>query len=212
MEIASFFRLTVRRVVALVVAGLLAAAVAGLVAYRSPAKYQGTAVLFTAQVLKPNTPQYALQPVADNLLNMVFTSQVVDHAAKVSGQSAGQIAGNLEAGPAGQSDVQLTYTSTNAAAVPVVLKAAGHEALKVLGETQLESAKTVVKQAQSEVDAAAATLANFEQAHGTAATVQHETLGDDVDRTRQALNDANGAVADAQAVLKYAPRCRRWSQ
>jgi len=204
MEIASFFRLSVRRVVALVVVGVVAAAVAGVVALRSPAKYQGTAVLFTAQVLKPGFPQYSLQPVADNLQNMVFTSGVVDRAARVSGESAGQIAGNLEAGPAGTSDVQVTYTSTRAAAVPVVLRAVAHGALRQLGETQLESARSVVTQAQKAADQAAAALASYEAQHGTAASATHQQLQDDVDRTRGDLGSAKAAVADAQDVVTRA--------
>jgi hypothetical protein len=204
MEIASFFRLSVRRVVALAVVGLVAAGVAGVVAYRSPAKYQGSALLFTAQVLKPGIPQYSLAPVSDNLLNMVFTSSVVDRAARLSGESPGQVAGNLEAGPAGTNDVQVSYTSTNAAAVPVVLKAVSHEALRVLGRTQLASAEAGRTQAQKDVTKAAAALSAYESAHGTSATTEHEQLSNEVDRTYQALGEANQAVADAQDVLTRA--------
>ena len=156
--------------------GLVAAGVAGVVAYRSPAKYQGSAVLFTAQVMKPGIPQYSLQPVSDNLQNMVFMSSVIDRAARLSGQSVGQIAGNLEAGPAGTNDVQMSYTSSDAAAVPVVLKSVAHGTLRLLGETQLDSARSVVVEAQKAVVKAGAALAAYEAANGSAASTEHESL------------------------------------
>jgi hypothetical protein len=204
MEISSFFRMTWRRFVALVVVGLVAALVAGVVALRSPAKYQGSAVMFTAQVLRPGFPQYSLQPMSDNLQNMVFVGSVIDRAARVSGQSVSQIAGSLEAGPAGTNDVQITYSSTDAAAVPVVLKSVAHGALRQLGQTQLDSAQSVLVQAKDDVAKASAALVADEQAHGTASSVAHDSLVDEVNRTRGALSDANGAVGDAQAILTRA--------
>ena len=204
MEISSFFRLTLRRFVALVVVGLVAALVAGVVAMRSPAKYQGSAVMFTAQVLRPGFPQYSLQPLSDNLQNMVFVGAVIDGAARVSGQSPGQIAGNLEAGPAGANDVQITYSSSDAAAVPVVLKSVAHGSLRELGQTQLDSARSVLAQAQENVNKAASALSKFEQANGTGSSVAHDALVDEVNRSRGSLSDANGAVADAQAILTRA--------
>ena len=205
MEIASFFRLSVRRVAALALVGLSAAVVAGVVAYRSPAKYQGSAVLFTAQVMKPGIPQYSLQPVADNLANMVFTSSVVDRAARVSGQSAGQIAGNLESGPAGTNDVQVTYTSSICGGgAAVVLKAVAHGTLRLLGETQLDSARSVVVEARKAVVSAGQALSAYEAKNGTAASTDHESLANEVNRAQQGLGDANQAVADAQDVVTRA--------
>jgi hypothetical protein len=134
----------------------------------------------------------------------VFTSSVVDRAARVSGQSAGQIAGNLESGPAGTNDVQVTYTSSDAAAVPVVLKAVAHGTLRLLGETQLDSARSVVVEAQKAVVKAGAALSAYEAANGTAASTAHESLVNEVNRAQQGLGDANQAVADAQDVVTRA--------
>jgi hypothetical protein len=204
MEISSFFRLTLRRFVALLVVGVVAAALAGLVALRSAAKYQGSAVMFTAQVLKPGFPQYSLQPVSDNLQNMVFVGSVVDAASRASGEPAGQIASNLEAGPAGTDDIQVTYTSTNAKAVPVVLDSIAHGGLRELGRTQLKSAQSVVAQSQRDVNKTGTALFNYEQTHGTAASVQLLALQADETRALQALDDANSAVVDAQQVITRA--------
>jgi hypothetical protein len=204
MEISSFFRLTMRRFVALVVVGVVVAALAGAVALRSAAKYQGSAVMFVAQVLAPGFPQYSLQPVSDNLQNMVFVSSVIDAGAKASGQSAGQISSNLVAGIAGTNDVQVTYTSPDPAAVPVVLKAVAHQALRVLGETELKSAQAVVVRAQRDVNTAGTNFFNYTQTHGTAASVDYLALQAEEERALRALTDANSSVADAQALITRA--------
>ncbi len=204
MEIASFFLLTMRRFVALLLVGVVVAALAAAVALRSAAKYQGSAVMFVAQVLAPGFPQYSLQPVSDNLQGMVFVSSVADAAARASGESADQISANLTAGTAGTNDVQVTYSSTNAAAVPVVLKTVAHQAFRVLGETQLKSAQAVVTRAQRDVNAAGTALFNYDNQHGTAASAEQLALQGEETRALNALSDANGAVADAQAVITRA--------
>jgi hypothetical protein len=201
MESSSFFRLTLRRCGALVLVGLVVAGLAAAVALRSATKYQGTAVMFVAQVMAPNTPQYVLQPVSDNVQNMVFVGSVVDAAARASGQSPDQISSNLQAGPAGTNDVQITYTSTDEAAVPVVLKAVAKAAFRELGETQLKSAQAALPQAQIAANNAGTALSGYEQANGTAASVEHLALQGEQQRALQALTDTNTAIADAQAVI-----------
>jgi hypothetical protein len=201
MEISSFFRFSIRRLVAVLVIGGIAAAVAAVVTYRQPAEYQGNATIFTAQVLNPGFPQYSIQPIADNLTSMVYAASAIDKAAKATGESPGQIAGNLQAADNNTNNVQLQYTSTNAKAIPVVLETVAHQALKVLGDSALLSAQKVHDKALSDLATANAALTKHDAASGTSASPERQLLVDAVNRTTSEVDSANGQIADAEAQL-----------
>jgi hypothetical protein len=201
MEISSFFRFSIRRLVAVLVIGGIAAAVAAVVTYRQPAQYQGNATIFTAQVLNPGVPQYSIQPIADNLTSMVFAASAINKAAKATGEAPGQIAGNLQAVDNNTNNVDLQYTSTNAKAIPVVLETVAHQGLKVLGNTALASAEKVLEQAQKDLDKANADLTAHDTNSGTAASPQRQLLVDAVNRATGEIDSANAQINDAQSQL-----------
>jgi hypothetical protein len=201
MEISSFFRFSMRRLVAVLVVGVLAAGIGAVIAYREPAKYKGTATIFTSQVLDPGIPQYSVQPIADNLTQLVFAAKAIEKAAKASGESPGQIAGNLQAADNNTNNVQLQYTSPNARAVPIVLETVAHEALKVLGNTSLESAQKVLAKAQKDSTTADNKLAAHDTQFGTTSSPQRQQLIDAVNRANNQVDDASGAISSAEAQL-----------
>jgi hypothetical protein len=201
MEISSFFRFSIRRLVAVLVVGGIAAVVAAAIVYRQPAEYQGNATIFTAQVLNPGFPQYSIQPIADNLTSMVFSASAIEKAAKASGESPGQIAGNLQAADNNTNNVDLQYTSSNAAAIPIVLRTVSHQALKVLANTSLQSEQKVLEKAQKDVQAANTALTNHDNQFGTSASPTRQQLVDTLNRATGQVDAASAAIAEAEAQL-----------
>src|SRR5262249_34743601 len=131
----------------------------------------------------------------------VFAAKAIEKAAKASGESPGQIAGNLQAADNNTNNVQLQYTSPNARAVPIVLETVAHQALKVLGNTSLESAQKVLAKAQKDSTDADNKLAEHDTQFGTASSPQRQQLIDAVNRANNQVDDASGAISSAEAQL-----------
>jgi hypothetical protein len=194
MEISSFirFRPTRRQLVLVATLAVVAAVAAAYLTYRKPAIYTGSAVVYSARVLPPGTPDYTLRPWAADLQTTVTEPDVVSTTAHNTGRSVSDVSGGLTAGLIGDSstNVQVTFTSSDRSAASAVAAAAARAAAAHLANVDLERAQRTAKQTQKDYDTANQAVATYNARNGTAASAQRDALNADVDRAAKALADA----------------------
>jgi hypothetical protein len=219
MEIASFFRLSWRRVIPVVVATLVAAAAAGAFVARQPVVYQARTVMLPAQMFAPGIADYQIPPLASQFVATVDAPAVVNEAAKASGQSAGAIAGGIKTATVGDGpNVAVTYSSTDAKAAQTVVRVVAHTTLSQLALHNLNTAREYLAQSQRAATDANTKVATFQSEHGVPSAApanggadlnnslrtQYNALLHEVDRTTKAIDDAGGRISDAQLQVQVA--------
>ncbi len=154
MEIASFLNLTPRRLIALAVAGSLAAAAAGLFALSRPTTYEATAVVFVGQALNPGDSSFNIDPlVADfrSALDLPSVTRAVAKRAKVDEGSIGDV--TTYGGDQGGSPVTMTYTGTSEQNARQIVTAYATEGLAAVASRQRDRAAIALRTTQASLDA-----------------------------------------------------------
>lgn len=153
MEIASFLNLTLRRLIALAIAGLLAAAAAGMFALSQPTSYEATAVVFVGQALNPGDSSFNIDPlVADfrSALDLPSVTRAVAKNAKIDEGSIGDV--TTFGGDQGGSPATVTYTGTSEQNARLVVSAYATEGLVAVASRQRDRAAIALRTTQASLD------------------------------------------------------------
>jgi len=201
MEISSFlrFRPSARQVFVVAFVTLVAAGGAAYLAHRSPATYQGKAIVLIAQVFPPNTPNYEISPFVDDFQTVLTTPKILAETAKLTGEPVTKIMSGLTSNSVGTTiDVEVDYSSTNRAAAIGVVKHSSQLTLGLLAHDRLAADQRAATQATHDFAAATAALAAYESSHGSDGSLEFNDLSANVDRTRSRSGDAANQVSDDQ--------------
>jgi hypothetical protein len=219
MEIASFFRLSWRRLIPVVVVAAVAAAAAFAVVARQPAVYQARTVVLPAQMFGPGIADYQIPPLAGQFVALVDAPPVVAEAAKASGQSAGAIASGIKTATVGEGpNVSVTYSATNAKAAQTVVRVVAHGALALVARNNLDTARRLLADSERAATTANTKLAQFQSANGVPSAApatggpdlnnslrtRYNALLHEVDRSTKAIDEAQGRISDAQLQVDVA--------
>lgn len=184
MEVWDLLRPSWRRLVALGLAALLAAAVAVGVEHARAATYQGRVSVYYAQALGLDTTSYSIDPTADQLISVFQLPQVQQAAASAAHVPLSVMHAATQAHDAGSPVISITAKGTQeeaTAAAPALAKA-GLEYYAQQGVTRAQSVQTSATTTLSSINAE---LAAFTARAGT--------------------NDVDAAVAAATAAVAAAP-------
>ena len=201
MEIASFlrFRPSLRQVVFVAVVTIVAAGAAGYLAHRSPATYNGKAIVLMGQLFPPNTPNYSISPFVDDFQTVLTTPKVVNETSRLTGEPAKKIMSGLDSNVVGTTlNVEVDYSSTSAAGAVGVVKHSSQLALELLAHDRLASDQRAAAQANQDLNQATASLTAYTAAHGADGSIQYNDLSANAERTQTRAASAANQVSDDQ--------------
>jgi len=182
-----------------VVVTVVAAGAAGYLAHRSPATYNGKAIVLMGQLFPPNTPNYSISPFVDDFQTVLTTPKVVNQTARMTGEPAKKIMSGLNSNAVGTTlNVEVDYSSMNAQAAVGVVRDSSRLALDLLANDRLTADQRASTQANADLVAATAALAAYQAAHGADGSVAFNTLSANAERTQSRAASAANQVSDDQ--------------
>ncbi|MFN8037015.1 MAG: hypothetical protein U0V73_13855 [Acidimicrobiia bacterium] len=154
--------MTPRRVIALVLAGFLAATATSLFILARPSTYEGKAIVFVSQMFPPGQSSLDIEPFVNDFETALTLPSVMEATAKQTGVSQAEL-GNILSNRAAQSAVvEVTYKGSSDATTRAVVRAASQNALHYLAQQQLDRAEQNLAAAKKANDKAALDMAAFE--------------------------------------------------
>ncbi len=167
MEIYNFLHLSTKRVIALVVAALVAAAVTVGIVVSQPSQFQGKAIVFVSQLFPVGKTAPEFAPFIANFDTALSLDSVQKAVAKETGVSEGELARGLKAvQPGDKPSVNVTFENGNEKTAAAVVQSASRQGLKSVVNEEVSVATVGKTQAEAQVQAAEKAIYDFEAPKG----------------------------------------------